>query len=232
MDIHNAYALIQRTLALRAVANDANAMGHAIRYNETCPWMPFIPTRFIYNVFTFNTLCNINWQASLDNGDVTDHGAKISEGTRRREFLRFCFSDKRFIRSYRDTFLNRVLGNRSVKEVLESFSKICLDLDEYGMPKPNGSIYDQSCIDEFQSAVKETLADRVVSMNNCDIIYRFIYKIRCNIFHGIKSITEMSDSEQEDRLSIYSDYLTAANMTVFDYLWYLDSRSRTRDEDE
>ena len=49
----------------------------------------------------------------------------------------------------------------------------------------------------------------------------FIYKIRCNIFHGTKTLKELHNKSQQKRIDIYTVFLIAINQMVFSYIDYL-----------
>ena len=50
----------------------------------------------------------------------------------------------------------------------------------------------------------------------------FIYKIRCNIFHGAKTLKELHNPLQKKRIDIYAVFMIAINQMVFSYIDYLN----------
>lgn len=198
-------------------------------------WVPFIPTKFIYNFFTFNALCNIDWFSSVEKGIIIEFDSHqgVPESKKIEYYLDFCFSDTEFwCDSMKKKFCEMVLGGRTCKEVKDILAKIDLDRNLYGeVNRANGNIFSSSFIADFRKAVWDTLTSGDPQEANIKKIYNFIQKIRCNIFHGIKSITEMQDPDQQDRIEIYSRFLSAANTIVFDYLHFLENKVDPFQED-
>ena len=64
-------------------------------------------------------------------------------------------------------------------------------------------------------------------MSNCLTIVKFIYKIRCNIFHGAKTLKELHDKSQQKRIEIYTDIIVAINQMIFSYLLYRSEGERS-----
>ena len=56
----------------------------------------------------------------------------------------------------------------------------------------------------------------------CRRIVTFIYKIRCNIFHGAKTLKELHNPLQKKRIDIYAVFMIAINQMVFSYIDYLN----------
>lgn len=220
---------------LRLLMNDSARLEHAVYAYEPVSdrkcWVPFVPTRFIYSIFTFNMLCNIDWKDSIEVGRIIefdsglrDKSTGVSDSYKIREYLEFCFGDVDFVSSRKEWFADTVLGGMTADEILSELKKIQRDRDRYGRINNNGNVRAVSFIDNFYESVRSLLVESKFNSDNITNTYNFIYKIRCNIFHGVKTITEMMDPDQQTRLEIYSRFLYAANSIVFDYLQYIAER--------
>lgn len=197
---------------LKHIHKASATLKHAIWKNEE--WQSFIPTYFIYSYFTFNTLYNIDWSESLKRGFLWN-GRKGYEEIKQSNYLYFCFEDGEFVDLYKHFFIDFVIKSNKGINIIDELSKI--KVDEYW----HGSIKKQLDIDIFVRACKDVFEQKNFNRDNVIIIIDFIYKIRCNIFHGEKTIKELYDQEQMKRLLIYATILIAINQMVFSYIDYL-----------
>jgi len=234
MECNNINKLSRELEALRLLKNDSSRLKHAVYAHDSQKrresWVPFVPTRFMYSMFTFNMLYSINWPMSIECGKIIefDSGLRnrdngVPDTKKMSEYLKFCFSDTEFIETRKAWFCDVVLGNISVETMMGELSKIKPDRDMYGRINNNGNVRANSFIQKFRDSVYSVLVDQKFSEDNIHNVYNFIYKIRCNMFHGVKTITEMMDRDQQNRLEIYSRFLYAANSIIFEYLEYLNS---------
>ena len=46
-------------------------------------------------------------------------------------------------------------------------------------------------------------------------VFRFVYEVRCNLFHGMKTTVKLLDSGQQRRLLIYTAILITGNSLLF-----------------
>lgn len=231
-DVDKISALRRKIIELSLLVNESARLEHAVYTYEPsldreC-WVHFVPTRFVYSVFTFNMLYSINWKESINKGRIIefDSGLRnredgVPESKKMSEYFNFCFSNDEFMEVNKVWFKDTVLKNMTPNQIVEELNKIRPDVDRYGYVNRNGNIRADSFIKKFQESVYEVIIDSDFSEENIYNVYNFIYKIRCNIFHGVKTITEMMDPDQQKRLEIYSRFLYAANSMVFRYLNYL-----------
>mgnify|MGYP003312042369 CR=1 FL=1 len=91
----------------------------------------------------------------------------------------------------------------------------------HAIDEKNGGIYTQDFIDRFLIACEDCFDGRNFTKRNCLTMVKFIYKIRCNIFHGSKTLQDMHDPSQQKRIEIYTAIIIAVNQMVFSYLEYL-----------
>lgn len=212
---YKADSLLGRVYDLQMVHNGAASMEHAIRtYGGR--WQSYVPTRFIYSFFAFNSIYSIDWSESLskellvnfDNDDVR-------EADMYHKYIDFCFQDKKFVSIYSEFFFKYIKSAFTTGEIIGEFKKIKVDRNA------NGGIYTQDFIDRFLIACEGCFDGRNFTKRNCLMMVKFIYKIRCNIFHGSKTLQDMHDPSQQKRIEIYTAIIIAVNQMVFSYLEYL-----------
>ena len=199
---------------LKVLHEGAASIEHAIKKPE---WRSYSPTRFLYSFFAFNALYSVNWGTSMNLGKLYYYkGRDFTESYKFGKYLDFCFEDSNFVDIYSEFFYNYVITNFRVDTILNELNKIKLD------NKFTGNIYDEDFILDFQKACEDCLKGRNFNKENCQVIVNFIYKIRCNIFHGVKTLAVLDDPSQQKRIEIYTDIIIAVNQMLFSYLLYLN----------
>jgi len=205
--------LLKRLETLQGIHEISATTEHAIKeYQE---WEPYIPTHFIYSFFTFNTLYNIDWKLSLERRNLYNFNSAPTEENKYDLYLDFCCNEKEddFLIEYKDFFIRYVTANFSPDYILEELKKIQLDR-KYS----RGGIKRQKQIDDFITACEKCLKGNCLSKDILKCIIDFIYKIRCNLFHGVKTMQDLQSEHQQIRLNIYSTFIVAINQMVFSYL--------------
>lgn len=215
---------------------DTASSEHGIRTirEQDGKYKKFTPTSFVYAFFEFNILYNYDWNLSVtnkrliaydDDGYVpgtdilkyfykTDEGLKISERNKIKLFVQFCFNDRNFAKGYRENFyiiLSRIYNDVEIKKALNK-DKITID-----------ETIDQEDIDSFIEALYNILEEGCDNTFKDDIItcLLFIYKIRCNLFHGHKTIRDIEGSvNQRTKLTIYFYFIIAVCQMFYSYLDY------------
>lgn len=200
---------------------------HAVREHEREQWQEYFPTHFIYAFFAFNSMYNVDWNTSYETGHIKAvskvqaiiKGKQMlveeKEGNKQAKYLSFCFKDSKFVRLYKDFFIRCVLKGGTKEDVREILSEIRLD---------NGGVRNEGYVKKFLIAVDDLLLRDCFDKDTVAKILDFIYSVRCNIFHGIKSIDEMKDYGQQDRLDVYACFIVALNQMAFSYLDYLNQK--------
>ena len=213
--------------SLHRIHEGAAKLKHAIWKEEKKDWELYFPNHFIYSFLAFNSLYNVDWAASYNKGRIesipkvkvpTKKGDKFfeeKEGVKQEMYLSFCFKDSNFVKSYKDFFIRCVLKGDTAVDVKEMLSEIRLD------SLPNGSVRTENYVRRFRFAVDDLLTRGRFHKDTISIILDYIYSVRCNLFHGVKSIDEMKDYGQQDRFDIYASFIIALNQMVFSYLDYL-----------
>lgn len=216
------------SFSLNVIHQGSAKLQHAIWQDDRGEWEPYFPNHFIYAFFAFNSLYNIDWSESYNKGrivpiakrPINSNGHIImveqTEGYKQDRYLSFCFKDRQFVSLYKDFFIRCVLKNHSKEEIKGFLSQIQLD------KLPNGAIHTERFVNKFRMAIDDLLFGERFNKETIEIILDYIYKVRCNIFHGVKSISEMKKYRQQDRLIIYASFVIALNQMVFSYMDYLN----------
>ena len=210
----NAKRLLGCTYTLRMVHEGSASLEHAILQSGS-RWEPYVPTHFIYAFFSFNTLYNINWNDSLAYGYVRSQRSRMSDHEKIAHYLSFCCKEKDFLQKYKDFFIRYLTMHHSPAVILEELDKIQVD-GRYS----NGSVTNPQDILKFRNACKDCLIRGMFDKEVIERIIEFVYKIRCNIFHGTKTMQDMNNPSQQIRLDIYSSFIVAINQMIFSYLEY------------
>ena len=126
----------------------------------------------------------------------------------------FSFSDRNFAIGYKENFytiLSRIYNDVEIKDALNK-DKITID-----------ETIVQEDIDSFLEALYNILEEGCNESFNKDITtcLLFIYKIRCNLFHGHKTIRDIERNvNQRTKLTIYFYFIIAVCQMFYSYLDY------------
>lgn len=210
---------------LEVVHMGAAKLEHATRKGRE-PWKTFTPTRFVYSYFAFNSLYNVDWNESMRQVKLVMYDTEnTSEAYRYHSYIDFCFQDDDFVLQYGKFFNDYVTSFYTASEIMDALSHI--DVDKVD----NGGIYSKRFIMNFCNACaacfKDSYENSHFNKDNCRTLLKFIYQIRCNIFHGAKTLDEMQNKSQQKRIEIYTAIIIAANQMVFSYLSYLSEGKHT-----
>ena len=182
-------------------------------------WRPYIPTKFIYAFFTFDSIYSFSWEESLKYdipiewdlyekyGDEEKRAATDSKKI--RKLVNFCIhrlgidglaSFSHNLKKYLPetdhiTVLNNIVPDRKTDKMVSTFQNKFKYIY-------NGEFNDTPDINKAKRKAIES------------ILY-FVYLVRNNIFHGTKTIHHM-DIEQQQRIQIYTAIIIAANELFFD----------------
>lgn len=221
MDI-KASRLQSSAIPLNAIHKGAAIMRHAINKTDKNTlkeyWEEYYPTHFIYAFFTFNTLYNVDWKKSYEIGKIRDipRHLDMSEPTKQDKYLDFCFQNGEFVDLYKDLFIKLILRDNTKEELHDVLSSISLNV----LPKGNAE-EKRKYIEDFRNTMDDLMYKEKFDEDSVSFILGFIYKVRCNVFHGKKTVEEMQKYDQQDRLDVYATIIIALNQMVFSYLDYL-----------
>ncbi len=190
---------------------------------------PYEPTFFIYTYFTFNTIFSYDWEKSLETCELVEWESG-SEIERIKKLIEFCLRDDDFVEEFLPTFRSIVTARFSEDEIRRAANRI----------KPENVRINNANKGEFKANSTRILCQPGFQDRFIKALYSYIYAVRCNIVHGTKGMNEMRDSDQRQRIMIYSDYLIALQHMLFmsikswawnreyDYSWSSDFVEKIR----
>ena len=222
-EIENFNKILHDSQILRKIHEGSAIIKHAISEGlddkAQEKWSLFVPTHFVYCFFAYNSLYNIDWFKSLESGYLWRIDTrKYSELERQNCFLKFCFEDEKFVSFYSDFFIGYVQRINKGIDIKRELQRI--EIDKCW----RGSIRNNEQIKDFQKACEDVLINKHFTKDNVSTMLDFVYNIRCNVFHGGKTLTDMKDEKQDIRLNIYASVLVAINQMVFSYFDYLNGK--------
>jgi hypothetical protein len=207
------YEFINQIKNLHKVHCVTKDFNHIIEY-ETGSWKMFEPSKFIYSYFAFNTFYNFDWENSIKNKRLVpyDIDSYLSESNRFYSMIEFIFCywaedfDADFFRILLHPF--RLQWQNPENHLVNALKKINSDVR-----------ITFSVVDSFKEEIERLLTSKKVLKTKLkNVVLRFIYQVRNNIFHGTKSAIEMMDRDQRLRLELYSRILIATNEMLFKVL--------------
>ena len=203
---------------LYALHNATIQLEHGIREfgKTTSRWRDFAPSRFIYAYFTFNSIYSFDWANSFSEMKAIYWGEKEEEKIPKEEvqikfFLKFVYEqlgEKSAIHFQAETRKwVKIFGVQNPIQELEKMDLInaTKKVEQLGKQFPGNfsNIYNMKLMPtDFYSV-------------SC-VLLEFIYKVRCNLFHGRKTRIELLDKGQQKRLLIYTALLIATNNLLFE----------------
>ena len=171
-------------------------------------WIEFYPTDFIYSFFAFNSLYNIDWDKSLrGRGEPRGYGYGATEKDKQGAYLDFCLSDDKFTDMYKAYFRGYVSRRPNVMDSLRLVKQ-----EKYMRPNLRN---------DFVDACGQLIDDGNFNKEIVTVMVEFVYKVRNNIFHGAKNLSDMKNLYQQERLKIYASLVIALNQMAFSYLDYI-----------
>jgi hypothetical protein len=188
---------------------------HIIEY-EPGSWKMFEPSKFVYAYFAFNTLYTIDWDQSCQKNHlsdlkkikINDKEETATEEMKFNKLIDFVFNNiaeediKEFIRFILKPYKKE--NPKQKKEIIESINEV----------KSDKNISQNKC-NEFKIGFAKLIENEQLEKETINMIIKFIYLVRCNIFHGTKTTIEMANKQQRERLEIYSDILIGINGLLF-----------------
>ena len=188
---------------------------HAIKETGQTAWRDFTPSRFIYAFFTFNSIYSFDWETSFNKKEAITWPAD--------EFGRIPKEDEQFkaYLKYADIALK--------PNTLLIFSEeLTLRLTLYDIERPIKELRTVDLVNaskklknlarqlpgEFAKILNGKAGEEGFFPSAC-AVFKFIYGVRCNLFHGRKSRVQLLDSDQQRRLLIYTAVLIAGNSLLF-----------------
>jgi len=175
-------------------------------------WMNFWPTHFIFAFIAFNNVYNINWQESIRRGRVCKKAFPCTsnnptESDKMNALIDFCCT---------------VLGNNSAYNYYKS--RLCASLSFIENPVAEiHNVYIDSRTrnnyPEFVKVLNKVYYDAIliddIKPEYMKKLVLFVYKVRCNTFHGSKAIDQLVDESQQQRFRIYTAIVLSLNELFF-----------------
>lgn len=195
------------------IHSEVATMTNGIRKLHGPGWNEYSPSDFLYSFVFFNTLYAIDWERSLDERRIIKHrdeetvvGRRMSESEMQEKYIHFFYTpDNSFVEKYKVHFINYILKNGGGKaSVMNSLQEV----------RFRGK-YKDDFLSNFDSLISGNFDEQII----LDITSS-IYRVRCNIFHGTKTIKDLGKGPQQKRLAIYTFFLIALNQMLFSYLDY------------
>ena len=205
---------IRKLLALHEASK---RLQHGVRETQGAhrEWREFAPSRFVYAFFTFNSIYSFNWEKSFSTNKAVPW-----EGDNRGNFPK----EEDQIKSY-VKFVDSQLSPDTATLVMSEFSVM---VEEFGVHKPADSMRSVELVNPakglrslarpmptlIEKFMKRTLATQDLYATLTHML-RFVYLVRCNVFHGVKTQVEMAKPDQQQRLLLYTALLIASNGLLF-----------------
>lgn len=196
----------------------SRAVSHAIKRLMEEEWVGFPPSKFIYSFFVFNSMYNMKWKDISIDTPIDSYRYKYEDKNSKEEQIKslidFTFSNKRF-----DAW--------SIFK--QAFHQIELDENEIRRRLKGIRLSDQTKITEAKGRNMRELTGILASNSPRNIerlkgVVKFIYQVRCNVFHGTKTSVHHLDNSQSERFEIYTCTLygiceAAFQMAELEGLW-------------
>lgn len=183
--------------------------------NPKSLWQDFAPLRFIYAFFTFNTIYSIDWEASFENNRIIywepDNENKYpKEEEQIKSYIRFL--NKRLITDVVREF------QKKIRHYLNLFNINDPQYELRYIKSTNETKKLKNLREQFPGKFNRLLTGKPEEINFLEIsnvLFPYIYKIRCNLFHGSKTRIQLMDENQQQRLLIYAALIITANEMLF-----------------
>ncbi len=200
--------------SLRRVHDDNSSAKHFAEDPFGTQRSTMFLTAFVYEYFIYNSLYQVDWPKSTDSGDLKyyDRGGEERKQTAFEGFLKSESTPDLVRRAFMD------LGTHSMED---SWTKIKPDP---GISSEEGEKFFHD-FRQFQKTLHrlEPPKDPVKIKKDFEGAFMrigelrpFIYAVRCNIFHGRKSLAEAVDKNQNKRIEVYFLFLKGLVTSFFE----------------
>ncbi len=205
IEIRKLYALHEATIRF----------DHAIKEAGQTAWTDFTPSRFIYAFFTFNSIYSFDWETSFNQKEATkwipDEAGRVpKEDEQFKAYLKYADSAlKPNTPRIFSKELTRLLTLYGIERPIEELQAV--DLVNATKKLKNLA---QQLPGEFRRIWRGKAGVEEFFPSACAVL-KFVYEVRCNLFHGTKTTVQLLDSAQQRRLLIYTATLIAGNSLLF-----------------
>ena len=172
----------------------AKNMNHAVSKHQD--WVLFEPSKFIYAFFSFNMLYDIDWEKTINELKISVHSERISTGDKIQHFTKFIHKHSENV--YQELNLDYNQITRNSKNItgdksIDRRNKYIIPIKTY--------------LENYKDAIKNLSCYKRLNWEDHYRILSFCNQIRNNIFHGLKTITQMEMKDQRNRLLDYTHIL-------------------------
>lgn len=179
-------------------------------------WQLFWPSSFVYSYFTFNSIYTTDWSESVKEDRllewtptfIDDGGQeqKVGESKKMRGLLKFAYGvlDQEAAEIYSGYLRDKLSGVKNPEAELQHMypdRETKNDADKFRT--------------NFSKVFKGEQMTTAQHRDAVEVLLRFVYKVRCNVFHGRKTTVQMMEGKQRIRLRIYAAIIEAANELFF-----------------
>ena len=174
-------------------------------------WTLYEPTKFVYAYFAFNSFYNHNWDESIRRGRLWQFRLKENVEGKRTYYTEY----EKFISMIDFIFSN--IEESDIEYFLKKLKRRKEDTIRIinGIEPDGVNIYEEDkkmFIEGLKILLNEENFDTSVLKEK---IIPFIYGVRNNIFHGVKTFDQMIGVSQRERLDIYTIIIMDINELLF-----------------
>jgi hypothetical protein len=203
---------------LFALHEASKRLRHGMREAQSAnsEWREFAPSRFVYAFFTFNSIYSFDWQRSFSEKKALpwepDKNERLpKEEEQIKSYVEFADGQLAPDTSALMTKgVNQMLAEFGVGNAVEALRSIDLVNPTKTLRSLAGPIPTYT-----EKLLKGKIApnDLYATLSH---MLRFVYLVRCNILHGVKTHVEMARPDQQQRLLVYCALVIASNGLLFD----------------
>jgi len=179
-------------------------------------WRSFAASRFVYAFFTFNSTYCFDWASSFEHKKPRwwrdpDGSKEPSQEDQIKAYLTCMDSllQRETVELFQRT-LNDQLRSSEIGDAVEELK----DVQLVNAPKKLRNLAKQ-LPGQLKNLQTPNVAHEQFLPAAC-AVFKFIYLVRCNLFHGRKTQVQLLRPAQQKRLLIYCGALIAANSLLFE----------------
>ena len=205
-------------------------------YHGINQWRLFEPSRFVYAFFAYNTIYSINWRKTVEKNEIINWDAnnpndtinrevRMSETKKMRELSKFIYETHIFSEENKDLSDNKKKFAEHYKKTLFDNITLVKIKEECIASTLRYITTDKRITTEDKERFRKNLLNLIEGnlinkdfTRAVDSLMVFIYNVRNNIFHGSKTILEMSNDGQRERLLLYAAIIMTMNDLLFEAL--------------
>lgn len=204
---------------LRTIHKENSSVEHFMKIPNSGeePTTTMYLTPFIYEFFLYNSLYQIDWHKSLGLGRIEAHTFNNEEDQQN------AFED--FLREKSKAspdLICKAFGPLSIMETQGDWTRIVPD-SRIRLERGDKFFGD---LTQLQNRLKRLCRQPTSDLHNEAFNYifdcrLFVYKVRCNIFHGRKTIHEAYEPGQDKRIEVYYRFLNCLVSLFFEVMYLM-----------